>query len=66
MRSATITYDVADAWETWYIDITDPNAPEVITPEWLLANRDGWEYFDLKDRGAGEIIEASLEVEDYE
>ena len=66
MRSAIISYEVTDAWEMWYIDITDPDAPEEITPEWLQENPDAWEWFDLKDRGGGNMVANTLEVEEFD
>lgn len=53
MKTLRISFDTPKAWECWLIDITDDNAPEEITVEWLEANPDGWEYFDLVDRDAG-------------
>lgn len=53
MRNVIISYDVPRAWETWIIELHDDEVKESdITPEWLLANPEKWEYFDLKDRGS--------------
>lgn len=66
MRTALVSYEVTHAWEMWYIDITDDDAPAEITVEWLEENPDKWEYFDLKDRGDGGMAAGTLEVEDFD
>lgn len=54
-----ISYDLIDAWESWKIEIPDP--AEEVTAEWIIANKDKWEYIDLADRG-GEADFDNLEV----
>lgn len=65
MRTATISYELVNAWELWKIEILDPNAPEDISEEWLEENPDGWYYLDLEDRG-GKIKDGSWVVEDQD
>ena len=51
MRSIKVSFEIPDAWELWYLDILDDDAPDEITPEWLDENPDKWEWIDMKDRG---------------
>lgn len=50
MRSAEISWDVTNAWETWSVEVPD-DAPNPITPEWVMDNMEKIEFVDLKDRG---------------
>ena len=51
LLQATVTMDVTEAWECWRIEVTTDQPEDKITPEWLSANSDAWEFIDLKDRG---------------
>lgn len=48
---AIISIDVTQAWECWSIDVDYDGDPDDITAEWLEANPDKWDWFDIKDRG---------------
>jgi hypothetical protein len=61
---AIISYDMIAAWECAYISIDDADAPEELTPEWLLANSDKWEWEDIKDRGDSGMDGSTLTVEE--
>lgn len=64
MRHARISIDLTEAWESWDVLITDPDAPEDVTSEWMEANPDGWELHDIRDSGSNGW--SDLEVDDYD
>lgn len=59
---AVISFDIPDSWELWSIEIDD-DCPDEITAEWLEANTDKWEFYDLEDRGGD--TRANLIVERF-
>jgi hypothetical protein len=61
---AIISYDMIAAWECAYISVNDEDAPDELTPEWLLANPTLWEWEDIKDRGDSGINGDTLTVEE--
>lgn len=62
-RQLLISYDTPDAGEIWYIEISDPDAPEEITVEWLEDNPENWGYVDLKDHYSGRMTNLVIEEE---
>lgn len=63
--TAIADFDVTKAWECWRIEITTDVPEDEITPEWLNANPDAWEFYDLKDRGYEALtLRAVEEVEE--
>ena len=42
---------VSTEWLSADVLITDPDAPEDVTSEWMEANPDGWELHDIRDSG---------------
>lgn len=73
-KSFIVSYAIPDAWEVWHIDLTDEGqvafdaeVGEDHTPaeaeEWLNANPDLWDYFDLKDRGGFNMEDFTMEEE---
>lgn len=60
MKSVRVSWDLVGAWELWTIDIPD-DAPTPLTAEWLEANWDKCEFYDLKDRGHDRMINPIIE-----
>lgn len=61
-RCIKVSFDVPDAWETWYIEVTTDDAPDEITEDWLLENCESWEWLDMRDSGG--FQRANFIVED--
>lgn len=64
-RMALISYTVPDAWESWIIQVNDPDAPEELTEDWLLANSESWEWYDMKDRGGDGMTDIVVEDQEW-
>ena len=44
MRELHVSFDLIEAWESWRLVITDPDAPDEITLQWLNDNPNGWDW----------------------
>lgn len=61
-RVIKVSFDVPDAWETWYIEVNHDNPPDEITEDWLIENCENWEWMDMRDSGGYQ--RANFVVED--
>ena len=61
MRLEYISFDILEGWESWTISVTDPNAPVPMTAEWLLNNRDSWDW-EVQEDGSTDMDTSTLKV----
>jgi hypothetical protein len=61
-RKFDISYSIPDAWEAWIIEVHE-DTPAEITPEWLEANPEKWDWYDCLDRGGDNMADLTVDGE---